>query len=171
MLPLYLINSLGLNVMSAGLVLAAMAIGAFCSGAAARHLAARFGSPGTVLVGLALEVGGVITLALLVSGTTPGWLVAIPLVVYGLGLGLASAQLTGTVLRDVPVDVSGQGSATQSTVRQIGSALGTAFAGATLSVSLALTLPSALTTAGFTGETATVSPPRHAKLPAQPSLS
>ena len=56
------------------------------------------------------------------------------------GLGLASAQLTGTVLRDVPVEVSGQGSATQSTVRQIGSALGTAFAGGTLSVALALTL-------------------------------
>ena len=37
---------------------------------------------------------------------------AVPLVVYGLGLGLASAQLTGTMLRDVPVAVSGQGSAT-----------------------------------------------------------
>ena len=58
---------------------------------------------------------------------------------------------TGTVLRDIPVDVSGQGSATQSTVRQIGSALGTAFAGATLSISLALTLPTALGRAGLTG--------------------
>jgi hypothetical protein len=57
-----------------------------------------------------------------VTSATPGWLIALPLVVYGLGLGLASAQLTGTVLRDVPVGVSGQGSATQSTVRQIGTA-------------------------------------------------
>ncbi len=73
---------------------------------------------------------------------------------YGLGLGLASAQLTGTVLRDVPVRISGQASATQSTVRQIGSALGTAFAGAALSVSLALTLPAALTSAGITGDVA-----------------
>ena len=40
-LPLYLINALGLDVMGAGLVLAAMAAGAFLSGAAARHLAAR----------------------------------------------------------------------------------------------------------------------------------
>lgn len=90
----------------------------------------------------------------MITGTTPGWLVAVPLVVYGLGLGLASAQLTGTVLRDVPVEVSGQGSATQSTVRQVGSALGTAFAGAALSVSLALTLPAALADAGVTGTTA-----------------
>ncbi|UJP09194.1 MFS transporter [Microbacterium sp. KUDC0406] len=153
-LPLYLMNALAMDVMGAGLVLAGMALGAFASGAAARHLAARFGAPGTVLIGLGLEVAGVIVLALIMRATTPGWVIALPLVVYGLGLGLASAQLTGTVLRDVPVDVSGQGSATQSTVRQIGSALGTAFAGTALSISLALTLPSALSTAGVTGSTA-----------------
>ncbi|MCB1297389.1 MAG: MFS transporter [Microthrixaceae bacterium] len=150
-LPLYLINALGLDVMGAGLILAAMAIGAFVSGAMARHLAARFGSPGTVLIGLGLELLGIVVLAFTVTATTPGWVIAIPLVVYGLGLGLASAQLTGTVLRDVPVEVSGQGSATQSTVRQIGSALGTAFAGTALSVSLAFTLPAALSKAGLSG--------------------
>jgi EmrB/QacA subfamily drug resistance transporter len=153
-LPLYLMNALGLDVMGAGLVLAAMAVGAFFSGASARHLAARFGSPGTVLIGLGLEVIGIGALALLITSASPGWLVALPLIVYGLGLGLASAQLTGTVLRDVPVEVSGQGSATQSTVRQIGSAFGTAFAGAALSVALALTLPASLDAAGVTGKAA-----------------
>lgn len=153
-LPLYLINALGLDVMGAGLVLAAMAVGAFLSGAVARHLAARFGAPATVLIGLGLEVSGIFALALLLGPATPGWLIAVPLTVYGLGLGLASAQLTGTVLRDVPIDISGQGSATQSTVRQVGSALGTAFAGAALSVSLALTLPAALDDAGLTGNEA-----------------
>ena len=150
-LPLFLINALGLSVMSTGLVLAGMALGAFGSGAAARHVAAKFGSPGTVLIGLGLEVLGVIVLALMIRGTAPGWLVAPPLVLYGLGLGLASAQLTGTVLRDVPVEASGQASATQSTVRQIGSALGTAFAGTALSVTLAINLPAALKAGGVTG--------------------
>lgn len=153
-LPLYLINALGLDVMGAGLVLAAMAVGAFLSGAAARHMAARFGAPGTVLIGLSLEVVGALALVLVLGPATSGWVIAIPLTVYGLGLGLASAQLTGTVLQDVPVDQSGQGSATQSTVRQIGSALGTAFAGAALSVALAITLPAALGNAGVTGEDA-----------------
>lgn len=150
-LPLYLVNALGLDVMGAGLVLAAMAIGAFFAGAGARHLAARFGAPGTVLIGLGLEVVGIVILALIITDSTAGWIVAAPLVCYGLGLGLASAQLTGTVLRDVPVDVSGQGSATQSTVRQVGAALGTAFAGAALSVALATTLPNALHDAGIDG--------------------
>ena len=153
-LPLYLVNALGLSVMSSGLVLAAMAIGAFVAGAAARHVAARFGAPGTVLVGLGLEVLGVLILVVIIQNDTAGWIVALPLTLYGLGLGLASAQLTGTVLRDIQVDVSGQGSATQSTVRQIGTALGTAFAGATLSVSLAFTLPAALDDAGISGNTA-----------------
>ena len=52
------------------------------------------------------------------------------------------------------MEISGQGSATQSTVRQIGSALGTAFAGATLSIALAATLPAALDDAGLTGPAA-----------------
>ena len=61
------------------------------------------------------------------SSTMPAWAVAVPLVVYGVGLGLASAQgLTSTVLADVPPAQSGSGSATQSTARQVGSALGTA---------------------------------------------
>lgn len=153
-LPLYLVNALGLDVMGAGLVLAGMALGAFVSGAGARYLAARFGAPGVVLIGLGLEVAGALALTLLVQGDTSGWVIVIPLVFYGLGLGLASAQLTGTVLRDVPVSISGQGSATQSTVRQVGSALGTAFAGAALSVALAVTLPAALSAAGISGPSA-----------------
>lgn len=150
-LPLYLVNALGLDVMGAGLVFAAMAVGAFMSGAAARHVAARFGSPGTVLIGLVLELLGVLVLALILRDNTPAWLVALPLVAYGLGLGLASAQLTGTVLRDVPVEISGQGSATQSTVRQLGSALGTAISGASLSIAMAITVPAALDAAGVGG--------------------
>lgn len=137
--------------MSAGLVLAAMAIGAFFSGAVARHVAARFGAPGTVLIGLGLEVVGVLILVLLMGPDTNGWIIAAPLTLYGLGLGFASAQLTGTVLRDIPVDDSGQASATQSTVRQIGSSLGTAVSGSVLSTALALTLPKALDDAAITG--------------------
>ncbi|WP_333619502.1 DHA2 family efflux MFS transporter permease subunit [Dietzia sp.] len=143
-LPLYLVNVLGLGLMASGLVIAGMAIGAFLSGAMARHLAAAVGAPATVVIGLSLELLGVAALIVIIGPDTPGWLVAAPLVVYGLGLGLASAQLTSTVLRDVPVAESGQASATQSTVRQVGTALGTAVAGAALSVALAAVLPASL---------------------------
>lgn len=150
-LPLYLVNVLGLSLVQTGWVLAAMAIGAFASGAAARHVAARIGSSGAVLLGLAAELAGLVVIVLVLSASTATWLIAAPLVLYGLGLGLASAQLTGLVLRDVPPAQSGQASATQSTVRQLGTAMGTALAGAVLSTTLRATLPSALSAAGFTG--------------------
>jgi hypothetical protein len=53
-----------------------------------------------------------------------------------MGVGYASAQLTGLILADVPVRQSGQASGTQSTARQVGAAMGTAILGTVLFVSL-----------------------------------
>lgn len=147
-LPLYLVDVEGLGLLASGLVLAAMALGAFASGSAARHLAARIGAPATVIVGLAAELLGVSVLAGVLRPSVPIALLVVVLVVYGLGLGLASAQLTSTVLAPVPVAQSGQGSATQSTVRQLGTALGTAISGALLGAGLASGA------SGLTGEAA-----------------
>ena len=54
-MPLYLVNALGLSIMGAGWVLAAMVIGAFFSGAMARHVAAAVGAASTVVIGLVAE--------------------------------------------------------------------------------------------------------------------
>ena len=145
-LPLYLVNALGLGIMGAGCVLAAMAAGAFASGAQARHLATRFNPPAVVVIGLVLELTGVLAAVTILGPRTAPWLIAATLTVYGIGLGLASAQLTGTVLADVPLEQSGAASATQSTVRQVGSALGTAVAGTALAAGLGAALPTALAT-------------------------
>ncbi len=133
-LPLYLINVLATDAMGAGLILAAMAAGAFLSGAMARHLAASMGADRVVVLGLGLEVAGVAALVWVIGAGAPMLPLVLLLVVYGLGLGLASAQLTSTVLRDIPPEASGQGSATQSTLRQLGSGFGTAIAGSVLAV-------------------------------------
>ena len=93
-------------------------------------------APGTVLVGLGLEGLGVGVLAAVLAPGSSVLLIIGILVVYGLGLGLASAQLTSTVLAPVPPAQSGQGSATQSAVRRLGTALGTAVAGALLGAGL-----------------------------------
>lgn len=145
-LPLFLVNAVGLSTVRTGMVLAAMALGAFFSGASARHLAAAMGAPGVVVLGLGLEVVGVGALAWVVAVQASVWLVVLTLVVYGVGLGLASAQLTSTVLHDIPAELSGEGSATQSTVRQLGSALGSAIAGSALAQAMTHTLPAAVPT-------------------------
>lgn len=140
-LPLLLVNALGLSTIHAGFVLAAMGLGAFVAGASARHLAARVGTTGVVIVGLALETAGTLAKGLVVTAHTSAWLLGLLLACYGIGLGLASAQLTSTVLIDVPPTQSGQGSAVQSTVRQLGAALGTAVLGTVLAAGMAQTLP------------------------------
>ena len=80
-----------------------------------------------------------------------GCIIALPLTLDGLGLGFASAQLTGTVLSEISVNSSGRASATQSTVRQVGSALGAAVSGSVFSTALGLTLPKTLEAAGIMG--------------------
>lgn len=141
-LPLYLMSARGLAPFQTGFLLAAMAMGAFIAGAQARHLSGRFGSAQVVVLGLGLEAAGIFVMAFLLDPSITVWLMVLPLVVYGLGLGLASAQLTSLVLADVPVAQSGEGSATQSTVRQVGSAMGSAMSGALLSVGLSVYLAS-----------------------------
>jgi EmrB/QacA subfamily drug resistance transporter len=135
-LPLYLQNALGLSPLRAGFVLAAMGVGALIAGGTASELARTMRPTSIATLGLALEAGGALAVGLVVGASTPSWLIAVLLVAYGAGLGLASAQLTGIVLADVPAEQSGQGSSTQSTMRQLGSALGTAVLGTTLGVAV-----------------------------------
>ncbi len=144
-LPLYLVNGLGLSIMGAGSVLGAMAVGAFIAGAQARRLSARLGPPQVVILGLVLEVAGATATAFILGPTSSPWLIAACMTVYGIGLGLASAQLTSTVLADVPAAQSGSASATQSTVRQLGAALGSALAGTVLAARLSTSLLDRLT--------------------------
>ncbi|MVU82878.1 MFS transporter [Nocardia sp. ET3-3] len=143
-LPLFMVNVLGLSTLGAGYVLAAMAVGAFLAAGIAEGLVRKYGPVRVVQLGLGFEAVAVALTALFVTPHISGWWLAVLLIGYGIGLGMASAQLTGTVLADVPPQNSGQGSATQSTVRQVGSAFGTALIGALLSAALAHDLPKRL---------------------------
>jgi hypothetical protein len=71
---------------------------------------------------------------------TSQWAYVPWLALFGVGVGLGTAQLVNVILRDVPVDKSGQASGTQSTSRQVGTALGVAVLGAVLWTSLGTTL-------------------------------
>src|SRR6185295_167093 len=90
------------------------------------------------------ELVGVAGVGAVAATDTTWWAVAPPLFVYGIGVGLATAQITGVTLADVPMSVSGQASGTQSTTRQLGSALGIAILGTVLFASLGARLDSTL---------------------------
>ncbi|MCM8748416.1 DHA2 family efflux MFS transporter permease subunit [Thermomicrobiaceae bacterium CFH 74404] len=136
-LPLFLQAVLGYSAFETGIVLLALAAGAFIAGPAAAGLAQRFGPRRVVTAGMALEAVGLLGLAALLSPETSGIRLAPALLVYGVGVGLATRQLTSVILAEVPATRSGQASGIQSTTRQIGSALGIAILGTLLAAGLA----------------------------------
>lgn len=131
-LPLWLQNVTGYSAFQTGLVLLALAGGSFLASGLGAAIGAKRSPIFIVRLGIVLEIAGIAGLGLLIRPDS-GWLTTVPLLfVYGIGVGFATAQLTGVVLADVPVERSGQGSGTQSTARQIGSAFGIAILGTVL---------------------------------------
>ena len=135
-LPLWLQNVLGYDALQTGFVLLALAGGSFVASGFAGASSGKVPPLWVVRAGILAEIVGLVIVALVIAVDTPWWAIAIGLAVYGFGVGLATAQLTGVVLADVPVSQSGQASGTQSTSRQIGSALGIAILGTILFSSL-----------------------------------
>ena len=131
-LPLWLQNVLGYSAFGTGLILLALAVGSFFASGAGGALGAKRGPIFVVRAGIFLELIGVLGIGIVISPTTKAWVLIIPLFIYGMGVGLATAQLTGVVLADVPVEQSGQASGMASTMRQLGSALGIAILGTVL---------------------------------------
>ena len=131
-LPLFLQSVVGYDALQTGVILLALAVGSFVASGAGAALAQRIGPVRVLRTGMALEVIGVLMISAVISTTVSGWAMVPGLFVYGLGVGFATAQLTGVILADVPVAESGQASAVQSTSRQVGAAIGTALLGATL---------------------------------------
>jgi EmrB/QacA subfamily drug resistance transporter len=131
-LPLWLQNVLGYTALQTGFTLLALAIGSFVASGFAGAFGNRIAPVIIVRIGLAAEIVGVAGLGFVISASVHWYQIVPFLFVYGFGVGCATAQLTGVVLKDVPVEQSGQGSGTQSTARQIGSALGIAILGTIL---------------------------------------
>jgi hypothetical protein len=89
-----------------------------------------------VRLGILLEIVSLAVMAVLIRPDSTLWVTGVPLFFYGMGVGFATAQLTQLILVDVPLDKSGQASSTQSTARQVGSALGIAILGTALFTTL-----------------------------------
>ncbi|MDE2408953.1 MAG: MFS transporter [Actinomycetales bacterium] len=131
-LPLWLQNVEGLNAVSSGMVILWLAGGAFVASGAAGSMSGKVSPAAAVRFGVLLELAGVIATAFAI-GADAGWgWVAPGLFVYGVGVGFATAQLTGVIMIDVKPDQAGQASGSQSTARQVGSAMGIAVIGTTL---------------------------------------
>jgi EmrB/QacA subfamily drug resistance transporter len=135
-LPLLLQNALGFSALGTGWLIVSLAVGTFFISGMTPQLTRRYGGRTVVRLGLGTEAVAVAGLALTLSSSISGWLIALWLFAYGLGVGMATAQLTSVILAEIPVAESGQASGLQSTFRQLGSALGVAILGTLLITTL-----------------------------------
>jgi EmrB/QacA subfamily drug resistance transporter len=145
-LPLFLQNVLGYTALRAGATTAFIMVGALIAAPASGSLTQKKGPLFVVRLGLSIEVVAMIGVGLTYSSSASQWGFAPWLALFGAGIGLGTAQLVNVILRDVPVMKSGQASGTQSTSRQVGTALGVAILGTVLWTSLGSLLTTNLQT-------------------------
>lgn len=146
-LPLFMQAVYGYNALETGVVLIALALGAFVASGLAAPISQRIGAVKTLRMGMVFEVVGIIGLGFALTPDGDGWQLVPWLAIYGIGVGFATSQLAGISLSQVPVEQSGSASGAQSTARQLGAAIGIAILGATLLAGLGTTT-SALTERG-----------------------
>ncbi|WUW22547.1 MFS transporter [Streptomyces sp. NBC_01463] len=125
----YLQVALGYGPLRAGLAIAPLALAVGAGSAAAPWLARRTGPRGGVAAGLAVTATGIWTLGA-VSGGYPQLLGGLCL--CGIGVGLALAPATDTVMGLVPPERSGNAAALNDTMQELGNALGVAVVGTVL---------------------------------------
>ncbi len=131
-IPLFLAAVQQYSAFETGLCFVPLALGSFIAAPMAPSLTKKWGARRVVTLGMFLEAVGIGTIALLISPESTGLQLMIPFLVYGIGVGFATAQLANVTLAEVDIPRAGIASGTNSTTRQIGSALGIAIIGTTL---------------------------------------
>jgi hypothetical protein len=129
-----------------------LAGGAFLASGVTGGLSGKVSPKVLVQGGVALELVGAVGIALFANTEAGMWSIAPFLFVYGIGVGMATAQLTGVIMVDVPMDKIGQASGSQSTVRQVGSALGIAVLGTMLFTGVQSSLETRIADQGVSAE-------------------
>ncbi|MCA9919741.1 MAG: MFS transporter, partial [Anaerolineales bacterium] len=135
-LSLFLQSIQGLSAWETGLAILPLALGAFFTAPIGGRLVDRLGAKPIVLSGMVLETTALAWLSSVISVDLTAAGLRLPLLLYGIGIGLATSQINNIVLSDVPVMKSGVASAGSSTIRRVGSSLGIAIVGTVLATTL-----------------------------------
>ena len=123
----YLQFVLGYSPLRAGMGILPAAAALAVAGPISAHVAAHLGTRYTVASGLFLAAGGLAVQAVFTDASYVP--IAVGQALFGLGLGLAMAPATDSIMGSLPADRAGVGSAVNDTTREVGSALGVAVIG------------------------------------------
>ncbi|HZQ10704.1 MAG TPA: MFS transporter [Anaerolineae bacterium] len=136
---IYLQVARELNAFQTGLFFLPFSIALFIAAPLAGALSSRFGPKWVVTSGMLCEALAIFLFSRILS-IDVSLLAFIPvLLLYGVGVGLALAQLTNVTLSDVPPQQVGAASGANNTVRQVGAAIGIAILGAVMAAGISTT--------------------------------
>jgi Na+/melibiose symporter-like transporter len=128
----YLQFVLGFSPLKAGLATLPLAAMLIIFAPRSAGFVARWGQARVQAIGLTLVSIGMLVIASL-SPESSYWLVALGLVVMGIGMACTTAPATNAIISSVPLSKSGVGSAVNDTTREVGGALGIAVLGSLVS--------------------------------------
>src|ERR1700760_3324029 len=115
--------------LSAGVHLLPVAISVAVGSTVGTRLAVRFGTKVIVTAGLVLQASFYFWVASDLTPTLSYGIIAVQMVVYGLGMGLTSAPATESIMGAVSARQAGLGSAVNDSTRLLGGTLGVAVIG------------------------------------------
>jgi EmrB/QacA subfamily drug resistance transporter len=124
--PVLLQRARNLSALGAGAWLIPQGVVMAFAAPFASRLAYRISVTSIVRLGLVLQVIALGWCALVASRTVSFWALLPALLLFGIGIGFASSQLTNVVMSDVDPDKTGVAGGANTTVRQVGLALGIA---------------------------------------------
>jgi len=131
-LPIFLENVLSLDALQAGFTMLfsslVLLMAGFFSGFIARWVNIKW----IVVTGMVCLSSGALLLVLSLHTEIMRLSIAPPLMLYGLGFGLSSAQLNNIIISSARLSDAGEASAASVTMRQIGASIGVAVIGAVL---------------------------------------
>ncbi len=141
-LPIYLQSVLGLDALKTGYVFLSSSLALLVTGPLSGYLASRFDLKWVISIGMVILSIGSFWVMQSLSTTATGWSLAPALVIFGIGISATGAQLTNLILASVPHSMTGEASALNTTIRQIGTSIGIAVLGVVLASSLSTKISS-----------------------------
>jgi MFS family permease len=144
----YLQNVLGYDTLQAGAAILPAVLCMVLVAPGSARLVQERGSRATLLLGQAILALSFVAMFFLWGEGTPYWIVAIPLVLMGIGVGLAGTPSSNSLTGSVPVMRVGMASGTADLQRDLGGALMTSIFGALLTAGYAAAMGTAIAASG-----------------------
>jgi EmrB/QacA subfamily drug resistance transporter len=130
--PLFLSVVLELTAIQTGLRIMPLSIALLVAAAGVPKVWPHASPRRVVRLGLLLMLGGILTLLSGIELDADASVVALPMILIGLGIGSLSSQLGAVTVSAVPTEQSGEVGGLQNTATNLGASIGTALAGSML---------------------------------------